>query len=551
MTVVSELVSQLGLSYTVASWLEKQGFQPGAALDRWLDPKLSHLTSPAEMADLEQAAERICRAIEKQERIAVFGDYDCDGMTSAAIVTEVIRALGGQVQTLLASRFEGGYGFSEVALKKVLDAKTELLITCDCGSSDHERLHKLKQAGVDAVVIDHHLVPDEPLPVVAFLNPHRPDCGFPYKGLASCGLALFVATALRRRMDVKLDLRQWLDLVAVGTIADVAPLDGDNRALVRAGLKRLSKEARVGLHALALKGSRGRELPVGVEEVSFQIAPRLNAPGRLGSPEPALRLLMEHDAVRAWEQAEAVEAMSTRRRALQQKIIDQAMAQVQANGWDSAPCLLLADPDWHFGVVGIVAGRLAEHFSKPTVVIALEGDEGRGSARAPTGFQLYDSLAACSSYMTGFGGHQAAAGLHLKSDGVAALREAWSQACAEQLQASPLPSDLNGYDLELDRRDDLRDVLRDLERLEPTGQGNPAPRILVRDVLVRSAREVKGHLKLELGFAGQTLSGFAPRMGDQSARMAGARLNLTVQVKRDHWRGGEWPELLVLAYEIG
>ncbi|MCA9618977.1 MAG: DHH family phosphoesterase, partial [Myxococcales bacterium] len=237
------LAERVGLTITVADVLHRRGATEGEILERWLDPKLSHLTPPDAMADLDAGASRITRAIRNRERICVFGDYDCDGITSAAILSEVIATLGGDVTALVANRFAGGYGLSEMALDRVRATGASLLVTCDCGSSDHARLAAARKAGIDAVVIDHHLVPDEPLPAVAFLNPHRPDCGFPYKGLASCGLALFVAAALRRQLDPKLDIRRWLDLVAVGTIADVAPLDGDNRALVRAGLRVIAQGA--------------------------------------------------------------------------------------------------------------------------------------------------------------------------------------------------------------------------------------------------------------------------------------------------------------------
>ena len=548
MTAAEQLAQEVGLSFTVAEWLIKRGFSAGPALESWLDPKLKHLTPPTAMADLPAATARIGRALRSGETIAIFGDYDCDGITSAAILTEVLQALGGKVHTLLASRFEGGYGFSEVALEKVRATNATLLITCDCGSSDHPRLRAAQQAGIDAVVIDHHLVPDEPLPAVAFLNPHRPDCGFPYKGLASCGLALFVAAALRKEMQQQLDVRRWLDLVAVGTIADVAPLDGDNRALVRAGLKVASRGHRVGLSALAVNGARGRKLPVGVEEVAYQIAPRLNAPGRLLGPRPALDLLLETDSVRAWERAEEIEQLSLKRRQIQRTIIDEATTQIEQQGWRDDPCLLLAHEDWHFGVVGIVAGRLAQSYDKPAIVIALEGDTGRGSARAPTGFQLYDSLAACREQLVGFGGHQAAAGLHLRVDQVDALRDAWRQACSKQLAESPLPPAHRGADVRLDPRDDLVQVLHDLERLEPTGEANPAPRILLPGVEVLSTREIKGHLKLDLRLGKRQLSGFGPEMGDLAATLAGTRIDAIGHLKRDHWRGGDVPEVLLLGH---
>ena len=231
----------VGVTVTFADLLLRRGHSDPDATRRFLDPQLKNLTQPEAMVDRAVASDRLASAIRRGERIAVFGDYDCDGITAAAVATESLSALGGDVVSLLANRFDGGYGLSENAMAKLVDSGARVLVTCDCGSSEHEALEKLRPRGIESIVIDHHLVPDEPLPVVAFLNPHRKECGFPYKGLASCGLALSVAAGVRAALGRELDLRNLLDLVAIGTIGDVAPLDGDNRALVRAGLRALRR----------------------------------------------------------------------------------------------------------------------------------------------------------------------------------------------------------------------------------------------------------------------------------------------------------------------
>ncbi|MGH7296102.1 MAG: DHH family phosphoesterase, partial [Polyangiaceae bacterium] len=245
------LARELSLTRTAGAVLVARGLRGVADCRRFLDPRLAHLTPPDAMKDRGEAVERIARAVKASERICVFGDYDADGVTAAALLTDVLRALGGQVVTELANRFDGGYGLSAAALARVLVTGATLLVTCDCGSSDHERLEQVRRAGIDAVVIDHHRVPEDPLPALAFLNPHRPECGFEYKGLASVGLALSISAGVRAALGVELDLRSWLDLVAIGTVGDVAPLDGDNRPLVRAGLARLGAGGRPGTRALA------------------------------------------------------------------------------------------------------------------------------------------------------------------------------------------------------------------------------------------------------------------------------------------------------------
>lgn len=540
------LAKEVGLSLTVATFLAGKGYAADDRLKRWLAPKLAHLTPPSDMADLDAASQRIARAIRNKERIVVFGDYDCDGITSAAILTEVIEVLGGDVQTELANRFAGGYGFSAPALKRVRERGASLLVTCDCGSSDHERLEAARKVGIDAVVIDHHLVPKETLPAVAFLNPHRPECGHPFKGLASCGLAIIVATALRREMESDIDVRRWLDLCAVGTIADVAPLDGDNRPLVRAGLSVLSHGSRIGLSALAINGARGKRLPLSAEDVAFQVAPRINAPGRLGDPMLALRCLLERDSTRAWEIAGEIERVTEKRREIQRTMTAEALAEISRKGFDKDPAIVLARQGWHPGVVGIVAGRVADKLQKPTIVVALEGPSGRGSARAIENFRLYDAIAAAHDGLLGFGGHQAAAGVELSSGQVDHFRDLFNQACRDQLAGMPPPVDPHRPDVELDDRDDIEQVLTDLEKLEPCGEKNPPPKLLMSGVEILRASPVREHLKLEVQLRGQRLRGFGPDLGALAPSLQGT-VTLVGRLKRDHWTGSGKPEVLVEA----
>lgn len=531
---------------TVAGYLGRLGYaEPSESRERFLSPKLADLTSPSAMVDRDAATDRLARAIRQKERVVVFGDYDCDGMTSTAILTEALRALGAaSVEPVLASRFDGGYGLSARALERVLALEPHLVVTCDCGSSDHASLRGLAEKNVDVVVIDHHLVPDEPLPALAFLNPHRPECGFPYKGLASCGLVLSIVASLRTALGVELDVRSWLDLVAIGTIADVAPLDGDNRALVRAGLRELGKRQRPGLLALLdLIGIDG-EHPLAASDVSFRIAPRLNAPGRLGSPEAALSLMLERDADKARMIAAEVEQLCVARREEQKRIEEEARLDAAAFVEAGATALVLGRANWNHGIVGIVAGRLAEEHGCPVIVVGFEGDVGRGSVRGPAGFPLFDALEAASEHLVRFGGHQAAAGLEVRAAQLDAFRESFVSACAARSEFErPSPSE----PLDWIEGDEAAHLLEDLHQLEPCGHKNPAPELRVR-ALVRSAREVKGgHLKLELEHGGRSLSGFGPGLGAWAKRL-GAEVIAIGQLRPDRFRGGGAVEMLVTRF---
>ena len=528
------------LTTTFADLLNRRGYCDDERTRIFLDPKLAHLTSPDKMADREAAIDRIVHGIKNSEQIALFGDYDCDGITSVAILTQVFRTLGGIVFPMVASRFQGGYGLSDAAVDKILSSGTRLLVTCDCGSGDHERIEKLRRKGIDSIVIDHHLVPDEHLPTVAFLNPQRPDCGYPYKHLASCGLAITLAAGLRTALKPNLDLRQWLDLVAIGTVADVVPLDGDNRCYVRAGMRVLEQRERVGIRALAEVG-RVVLSNVTSETISFDIAPRINAPGRLGSPQDSLDLLLADDPQNARSIASRVEAARSERRRIQDAILTEALLDIENNGWKDSPGLVVARPSWHPGVVGIVASQLVEQFGKPVVVIGFDGDVGRGSARGPSGVSVHDLLRESQEAPIAFGGHHAAAGITVSSSAIPTFRDLFLEA-ARRAMPNGAARTSHSAEVVLDATDRAIDVLSDFYWLEPCGISNEMPLVAVPDARVLRSQEVRGgHLQVQLSLlSGSVLFGFGPRMGSLARQLrSGMRVNVTGTLRRDGFRGGE------------
>ena len=547
------LKASLSLTFTGANVLAlataRDPALAGEALGRWLEPKLTNLTAPHAMLDREAAIERIARAVRAQETIAVFGDYDCDGITATAVLTQALRAMGGVVVPFLATRTEGAYGLSAPAVKRILSARPGLVVTCDCGSSDHDRVRDLSARGVDTVVIDHHLVPAEPLPALAFLNPHRPGCGFPYKHLASCGLALTLAAGLRQALGKELDLRRFLDLVAIGTVADVAPLTLDNRVLVHSGLKVLARGARPGLRALAELARIDLAGGLTSEDIAYRLAPRLNAPGRLGTPDDALALLLTDDRATAAGLAATVEEIQKRRRAVQDAMLEEALTEIAERDLVASPGIVLARQGWHPGVVGIVAGKITEATQRPTVVIGMEGETGRGSVRGPAGFPLHDALVRCAADLVGFGGHQAAAGVHVHRSKLEAFEASFAGACAS-LADSVRPGHAS-LTLRLDPRDALEDVLADLERFEPFGEGNPAPRLVVEPALVRSARNLKGHLKLEVSHGGTTVSAVYFGRGHHAEALPGRSLTLVGSLRRNTFVGGVEIHVVRSSPELG
>ncbi len=547
-----ELAEACDLSPAVAQVLLNRGIADAEQARDWLNPTLAGLTPPDAMADRQAAADRLARAVRARERIAVFGDYDVDGTTSAAAMTDILERLGGEVSVLVANRFEGGYGLTDEALDRVLEQRPSLLVACDCGSSDHARLLRARAAGLDAVVVDHHLVAPEPLPAVAFVNPHRPDCGFPYKGLASVGLVLSLGAAVRKALGVDLDIRPWLDLVALGTVADVAPLDGDNRRLVRAGLSLLSAaEGRPGVAALREAARIRPGTLLSASDISFRFSPRLNAAGRMGDPTLSLQLLRARDRAQARVLAARVERINEQRRQIEQRVAAEAIAQVvEVYGERPDTAVVAAKQGWHPGVVGICAARLVDRFGVPSAVIALDGESGRGSCRSSKGFELFDALQRCGELLLGFGGHQAAAGLTLAAARLDAFRAAFADASRRYLAergADQVPGPLVDVVLQGDGLD--LPPASDLARLQPVGEGNADPVFLVPDARVEKRSVVgTGHLKLSLRAGGQRLSAFGFRLGERVEEV-GASICALGTLRPDTWKGGEQVELWLTDFE--
>jgi single-stranded-DNA-specific exonuclease len=537
------LAQACGLGLSAAQVLLHRGIESAEEARPFLEAALRGLSSPKPMVDREPAASRIARAIEAGERIVVFGDYDVDGTTSAVILSEIITTLGGEVRALIADRFGGGYGLSDQALERCLAERPGLLVTCDCGSSDHERIAKAMSRGVDVIVIDHHLVPEEPLPAFAFLNPHRPECGFADKGLCSAGLVFSLGAALREALCAPLDLRPWLDLVAVATIADLAPLTGDNRRLVRAGLKALgSPTVRPALSALR----RGSKIPesarLTARDIAFRLAPRLNAPGRLGDADLTLRFLMAKTSGEASSLLAELEAQNTRRKALADLATEEALTQIRAV-YGGAPegGVVAASDGWHRGVVGIVAARLVDAFGVPAVVIAFDGLQGHGSVRTRADFDVHHALRQCASDLSAWGGHRAAAGLSIRRSALDSFRSSFLRVT----RGNGLGA-VRAVEVDVALGGSFRPPsIEDLHRLGPFGEGNPMPLFLVEaDVAEATAvGERRAHAKLRLRVCDGSLRAFAPSL---FSRIEGRqRLRLVGEFEPDHWMGGEAVELLV------
>lgn len=539
------LAERLGLRHLTAQLLINRGVKDEQEARRFLDPRLSDLRppeGPLPMAGFAVAVERLKRAVLDREVIGIFGDYDVDGITTCALLTDFLNRAGANVSPRVARRGDG-YGFGKADAYDLAAVGCSLIVTGDCGTSDHETLATCRGMGVDVIVVDHHQVPERPPEALALLNPHQPGCAFPFKGLASVGVAFYLAAALRTRLRTAgwphlPDLRDFLDLVAVGTIADLAPLADENRVLVHSGLKELKRCQRPGLRALC-------EI-VGLDEgastasdVAFRLAPRLNAPGRLGDASEALSLLIETDQRKARQHAEACNEMNTKRQAVQEGVLREAKAQVEEQLASGDPAVLVVGAEgWHAGVVGIVAAKLVDVYNRPAVVIAFEEEVGRGSARTAQKFHMYQGLQAASPLLLRYGGHAAAAGLSVHRRNLDALRETLCSAYRQQLGGLPASSEtLVDAAVSLDEVDER--LTQEMTLLEPFGVSNTEPLLLLRDAeLVRHRVVGSGHLQITLrtGHTVRDAIGFGLG-GRANELLAGGKLVVAFVPQIDTHRG--------------
>ncbi len=507
--LVEFLVRELKISPLLAQCLLNRGHSEPEPIARFLDPKLKNLADPFLLPNMRVAVERLFAAHAAREPLVIFGDYDVDGVTSTTLLHDVLTALGWKVHYYLPHRMDEGYGLSQSGVENCLEKfPVKLLLAVDCGSTAVAQIAWLRERGVDVLVLDHHQVSDPPPAAVALVNPQLSTLNSQlprFTELCSAGLAFKLAHAvLKHGRETnfpgaqEFDVRPLLDLVALGTIADLVPLIGENRILVSAGLPRLTTTTRPGL--VALKEVAGVEGEVGGYEVGFQLAPRLNAAGRLENAEEALQLLLARDLATAKRIAESLNSRNIERQSIERSISDAAIGAIRAR-FDPARDFVLVEGQllWHIGVVGIVASRVLQEFYRPTFIIGGEGDEWRGSGRSIEGFDLAAALRECDDLLIRHGGHAMAAGVTIHPDQLDAFRECMNAIARRSLKPEQLQPSLR-LDAELTCADLSVQRLEELARLEQTGMGNPRVQFCLRGVgheraLQRMGKE-KQHAKM-------------------------------------------------------
>lgn len=537
---VRELGAQLSVSDGVARVLVLRGFGDPESAKRFLRPRLDQLHDAGIMTSLDAAVERLARAVRAGELIMIHGDYDVDGICSSTLLTRALRGLGARVFPFIPHRLTDGYDLGSAGVRKAIESGARVVVTCDCGTSAITPVAELNDAGIDVVISDHHLPRGDLPPALALLNPRREGCDYPDKDLAAVGVAFKLSVALAHALGAS-DAFIWkmLDLVALATVADVAPLRGENRVLVRYGLRMIAETENVGLRALLRSsGMDGKPLTAG--RLGFTLGPRLNAAGRLGSALRGVDLLMTDSPAEANIIARELEELNQRRQALDRATLDEARAMVDQLPQDEMFGIVLGKQGWHPGVVGIVASRIVEEFGRPAILVALDGDTGKGSGRSINAFDLHSALGTCSDLLLRYGGHRAAAGVTIETARMGAFAARFNDIAHERLTRDDLCPELR-VDIELELDHDALQMEALLRHFEPFGVGNPAPVFAVRNVTAAAAPRVVGKdgLKLRLaGIGGAEIDAIGWGMADIARQIIPGRpLDVAFRLERDEYQG--------------
>lgn len=549
--VIDKLQEELQVSKVMATLLAQRGIEDYASAKQFFRPQWEDLHDPFLMKDMQKAVDRIEKAIKGDEKIMVYGDYDVDGTTSVALMTTFLKANKGRVTPYIPDRYEEGYGVSFRGIDIAEKEGITLMIALDCGIKAHEKVAYAIEKGIDFIICDHHL-PGATLPAaMAVLDPKRKDCSYPYDELCGCGVGFKLIQALSIRWSLDSSaLLPYLDLVATAIAADIVPIDGENRTLCFYGINQLRTSPRhgIGVFLAQLKTA------VTVTDLVFKVAPRINAAGRMEHALTAAQMLMSNEVDQINKLSQAIEAFNTERRSTDQRITQEALVQIQENGEEDDASTVVFSNEWHKGVVGIVASRLIETYYRPTVVLTRSGDHYVGSVRSVKGFNVYDALNACKSYLIQFGGHKYAAGLTLHKDQLEAFKKEFDK----EVNQSILPNQKEPvlrYDYSLSIDDVDTKLYRIMEQMRPFGPTNLRPVFLSENCLDSGYSKVVGkegtHLRLSIQTEKGPLVGIGFGLADFfPAIKKGAAFDLLYTLDKNEWNGKTTLQLIIKDLKI-
>ncbi|HEU19564.1 MAG TPA: single-stranded-DNA-specific exonuclease RecJ [Deltaproteobacteria bacterium] len=541
-----DLAREFGLKPIVSRILINRNITDPGDAHHFLYPSLKDLHNPFLMKDIEKGVERLIEAIYKGERIAVYGDYDADGITSIVVLVKFLQDIKQRVTYYIPDRIKEGYGLNKNAIDAIRNDGVSLIITVDCGITDTNEVAYATLQGIDTIILDHHEVPDTLPNAVAAINPNRTDCSYPFKHLAGVGIAFNFLIALRgtlRNMGFWKDkpypnLKEYLDLVALGTIGDISPLIDENRIFAKIGLDIINEGRRIGIQAL--KEISGMELnAVGAQDASFKLIPRINAAGRVGSPQDAVKLLLTEDPEEAQRLASILDTYNRERQEIEKTILNEILEQIRARyGGEDIKSIVLASSQWHPGVIGIVASKLVDRYYRPAILISIKDGVGKGSGRSIAEFNLYQGLKEkCDPFLISYGGHRYAAGISIKEENIEEFSFALDDAIVTDLDLPNLsPQTL--VDAYCSLNDINHDLISQIEMLAPFGNMNPEPILCVENIRITSLTTVgTNHLRMVLNDSTVYQNSIWFGMAHLSDRLYNSRVNALFTPQINNWNG--------------
>ena len=551
---VSSLARKLGVSKLLASLLMHRNITSTDSAQSFLFPKLGVLRDPFLLKDMDSATELIKSFINKKKKITIFGDYDADGITATSLLYDFFSHLKIPISFYIPHRLKEGYSLNETAVREIAEDGTDLIITVDCGINSFSEITLANKLGMEVIVTDHHQPSSGFKPLCPTINPLRPDCPFPFKELSGVGLAFYLAIAIRSKLrdtgffqdTGEPDLRVYLGLVAIGTIADIVPLIEENRILVKSGLTVLTKIRKPGINALLRVSGIKNNQAITTHDVAFKLAPRLNAIGRLGSATRAVHLLTTDDEAEASSIAIQMDTLNGQRQKIQSEIVSECRKKIdKMEGLEKHRTIVLSDPQWHRGVIGIVASKIVDEYCRPTLLFADEGDLLKGSGRSMDGFDLYKALSGLSDLLTQFGGHEYAAGVALESKNMEEFCDRFEELASKKFNTKDMAPKIE-VDARLELESINPQVVQDIEMLFPFGHQNPQPIFWAGPVKVVFSTVVgNDHLKLTIKEKGTTFDCIA--FGKAPLHpLKGKVVDILFHVEMNTWQGIESIQLVIV-----
>ena len=510
---VNELVNKFGISGILSRILVNKNITQKDEIDLFMNPTRKDFHNPFLMPDMEIIVDRVLQAIEQKEKIMIYGDYDADGITSITVLKSFLEERGLEVASYIPNRLDEGYGLNKTALKKIYDDGYRLIITVDCGISGIDEVDYANSLGMEVLITDHH-EPAETLPkAVAVVDAKRKDNKYPFNQLAGVGVVFKLIQAISIKLDLEeKEYLKYLDIVCIGTISDIVPLIDENRVIAKLGLKLIAQTKNIGLKALLeVIGFKN----IDSTTISFGVAPRINACGRMGDEQVALDLFLEKDYDKAKELAIKLNEYNIERQTIEKSIFDEATEKIEKNEKDKA-CIIVGSEGWHHGIIGIVASKVTEMYFKPSILICFEGNDGKGSGRSIPGFDLHDALTECSDYLEKFGGHSMAVGVTVSRDKFELFKNKFEEYAKSHDIDKIIP--VINIDSELSLKDIDIDSVKSLQKLEPYGEANKMPVFMIRNLKINSIRALSEgkHLKLTLKDDGYMINAIGFNMGNLS-----------------------------------